>query len=282
MSPAPHVSPRVRAYGKARIDITRRARDEGEWRRLWKDPSQPYPFKPGQGWTFNLVYTVEDYAAEIGFLIDVLGFPVLAFSPSQAQLASPEGGFALTILSAREDRPGTPPDALCLQLNVEALAQTVRELERRGVIFDQQPAPAGEDPAWQCAAFRTPHGVVIELLSEVPPDQALLEPDQAEEQPASANGWGAQQMLADEPATDDQESSQAVEKTGEQPEESQASKPQPSLWHRIPGAVGLKKASASTPVTTSKPGNGNLELTYDTLDEEGVEGDDTDLEDDFP
>ena len=28
MSPAPHISPRVRAYGKARIDITRRAKDE--------------------------------------------------------------------------------------------------------------------------------------------------------------------------------------------------------------------------------------------------------------
>jgi hypothetical protein len=275
MSPAPHVSPRVRAYGKARIDITRRARDEVEWRRLWKDPSQPYPFKPGQGWTFNLVYTVEDYAAEIGFLIDVLGFPVLAFSPSQAQLASPAGGFALTILSARQDRPGTPPDAVCLQLNVEALAQTVKELERRGVAFDQQPAPVGEDPAWQCAAFRTPHGVVIELLSEELPDQA-------EEQPARANICDEQQMLGDEPAADDQASSPAVEKTDELLEESQAGRPQPSLWRRIPGAVGLKKAPASTPVKTAKPGNGNLELTYDTLDEDGVEGDDIGLEEDFP
>ena len=168
MSPAPHVSPRIRAYGKARIDITRRARDEAEWRRLWKEPSQPYAFKPGPGWAINWVYTVEDYAAEIGFLIDVLGFPVLAFSPSQAQLASPEGGFALTVLSAREDSPATPPDSVHLQLSVAALSSTVKELERRGVTFDRQPAPAGEDLAWQSAAFRTPHGIVIELVGEVP------------------------------------------------------------------------------------------------------------------
>ena len=125
MSPAPHVSPRIRAYGKARIDITRRARDEAEWRRLWKEPSQPYAFKPGRGWAINWVYTVDDYAAEIGFLIDVLGFPVLAFSPSQAQLASPEGGFALTVLSAREDSLATPPDSVHLQLSVAALSPTV-------------------------------------------------------------------------------------------------------------------------------------------------------------
>ncbi len=79
--------------------------DEEEWRRLWKAPSQPYAFTAGEGWKFNLVYTVDDYAAEIGFLIDVLGFQVLAFSPSQAQLASPDGDFALTVLTAGDEGP---------------------------------------------------------------------------------------------------------------------------------------------------------------------------------
>jgi catechol 2,3-dioxygenase-like lactoylglutathione lyase family enzyme len=272
MSSAPHVSPRVRAYGKARIDITRRARDEAEWRRLWKEPSQPYPFEPGQGWVFNLVYTVEDYPAEIGFLIDVLGFPVLAFSPSQAQLTNPKGCFALTILSAGEDRPATPPDSLRLQLNVQALSQTVRELERRGVTFDQQPSPDPADSAWQSAAFRTPHGIVIELLGEELPDQA-------DEQPASASTWDKPPQ-GDEPAEIDEISEQAPDEATEQPEESRANQPQPPLWRRIPGAADLQKASRSTPMKTAKPGNGNVELTYDALDEDGVDGDD--IEEDFP
>jgi hypothetical protein len=273
MSPAPHINPRVRAYGKARIDITRRARDEDEWRRLWKEPSQPYPFKPGAGWKFNLVYTVEDYAAEIGFFIDVLGFPVLAFSPSQAQLTSPEGSFALTILSAREDSLITPPDALRLQLNVEAILQTVRELERRGVIFDQQPAPIQSGSAWQSASFRTPHGVYIELLSEEPLDNLPAEPALEDDRGAIIETGDKDLFQAEEPAMD---------LSGEQPEESQANKPQPSLWPRIPGGVGLQKDSRVNPVKTGKSGNGNIELTYDALDGDSVEGDDIDIEEDFP
>jgi catechol 2,3-dioxygenase-like lactoylglutathione lyase family enzyme len=266
MSPAPHVSPKIRAYGKARIDITRRARDEAEWRRLWKEPSQPYAFKPGPGWAINWVYTVEDYAAEIGFLIDVLGFPVLAFSPSQAQLASPEGGFALTILSAREDLPATPPDSVHLQLSVAALYPTVRELERRGVTFDRQPSPAGEDLAWQSAAFRTPHGIVIELVGEVQPDQAPHEPHPAE---------GAEQWAEGEPPEQGEAPAQADGSLDEQQQES----PPLSLWQRNL-VSGSSQSTRSVPAKTAKPGNGNLELTYAALDEDGAVGDD--IEEDYP
>jgi hypothetical protein len=36
------------------------------------------------------------------------------------------------------------------------------------------------------------------------------------------------------------------------------------------------------PGQTVKPGNGNLELTYDSLDDEEVEGDAIDAEEDYP
>ena len=286
MSPAPHISPRVRAYGKARIDITRRAQDEDEWRRLWKQPSQPYPFKPGKYWKFNVVYTVDDYAAEIGFFIDVLGFPVLAFSPSQAQLTSPDGGFTFTILAERGGVPSTPPEALRLQLNVEAILQTVQELERRGVTFDQQPTPVQAGSTWQIASFRTPHGVSIELLSESPVDNVPSE--QEIEQHSIVQTWDEDQLRPNELTAIDtisekaEADEQAVDMFGEQPEVSQADRPQPSLWPRIPGGVGSLNASTANPVQTGKPGNGNIELTYDSLDEDSVEGDDVDIQEDFP
>jgi len=288
MGPAPHISPRVRAYGKARIDITRRAQDEDEWRRLWKGPSQPYPFKPGEAWKFNVLYTVDDFAAEIGFFIDVLGFPVQAFSPSRAHLTSPEVGFTFTILAAREEEASTPPEALRLQLNVDALVQTVRELERRGVTFDQQPAPLQAGSSWQVASFRTPHGVTIELLSEAPVEDTLSEPEEEAEQGSMVPTWEEDQLKTDESVAIDKISEeaeadeQATDILNEQQETSQSSEPQPSLWPRNSGGMGRLKTSKEMPGQTVKPGNGNLELTYDSLDDEEVEGDAIDAEEDYP
>jgi hypothetical protein len=286
MGEVPHISPRVRAYGKARIDVTRRAKDEDEWRRLWKDPAQPYPFKSGAYWKFSVVYSVEDYAAEIGFLIDVLGLPVLAFSPSQAQLASPDGAISLTILAAGEDSPSSPPEALRLQLNVEAILQTVKELERRGITFDQQPMPVQAGSAWQMASFRTPHGITIDLLGEATVEEIPAEPEHAAEQQWNNRVQDEDQTRVEEREAEESqtgfevEGEQAEDQLDEQPEVSQAGESQPSLWPHTPTGADRQKVSGAKPVQTSKPGNGNLELTYDSLDED-TEADD-DIGEDFP
>jgi hypothetical protein len=288
MSPAPHISPRVRAYGKARIDITRRAKDEEEWRRLWKAPSQPYPFKADEGWKFNLIYTVADYAAEIGFLIDVLGFQVLAFSPSQAQLTDLDGSFALTILAARDEGSSTPPEALRFQLNVEAISQTVRELERRGVIIDQQPTPIQAGATSQIASFRTPHGATIELLSGSPDDDSPKATEDEIGAGASAQIRADDRVKIDERATEDEllettaNAKQAVDQFVEQQQEDQPGESQASLRPHIPGGVGRLKVLKPNPGQSSKPGNGNIELTYDKLDADNVEGDDIDIDDEYP
>jgi catechol 2,3-dioxygenase-like lactoylglutathione lyase family enzyme len=243
MSAAPHVSPRVRAYGKARIDITRRARDEDEWRKLWRGPSSPYPFKAGAGWKFNVCYTVDDYAAEIGFLIDVLGFPVESFSPSQAQITNPERDFAVTILSASEDWASTPAEALRLQLNVIDLFQIVQELERRGVTFDQQPVLAEAGIPSPFASFRTPHGIVIELLGEEKNNNAPLEHGHDVENGSTADPKSEELPFAEEPEDN---------------------------------------LRISADLEAGKSGNENIELTYDALDEGDAPGEDIEIEEEFP
>lgn len=286
MSPAPHVSPKVRAYGKARIDITRRAKDEDEWRKMWKEPSQPYLFTPGDGWRLNVLYSVNDYAAEIGFFIDVLGFPVAAFSPSQAQLTSPDGGFFLTILDAREGVSSMPPEALRLQLHVRDIIETVRELERRGVALDRQPAPLSQDSDWQIAAFRTPHGVVIEILGETPVAE-----------PASGSGYGIAGHLSGESDSDDpagmndsaaqeEEVAPADESNSDQdfqtePQVPGVAKTQGSVWSQAASGLGRLKVSKTSPQPMSKPGNGNIELTYDPL-EDNADGEAIDASEDYP
>jgi catechol 2,3-dioxygenase-like lactoylglutathione lyase family enzyme len=165
------VNPRIRAYGKARIDVTRRARDEREWQALWHEPRFPFPFTWGDSLKQCMQYTVEDFAAEIGFFIDILGFPVSAFSTNYAQFTSPDQAFFFAV---REGGEITPPDSLSIQFMLKDLAGTIQQLEGRGVVFEHKPEAGNASPA--IAVLRSPHGVRIELW-ETPPLQPVVQPE---------------------------------------------------------------------------------------------------------
>jgi hypothetical protein len=158
------VDPRVRAYGKARIDITRRAKDEQEWQRLWKDPRYSFPFRFGTTWKHCIEYRVDDFAAEVGFFMDVLGFPALAFSPSFAMFTSPGQDFSFSVAVTPEGCFSTPPDSIRLQFMVEDILTTAAELEQRGVKFEQRPEVGSAGEALISGYFRTPHGICVDLM----------------------------------------------------------------------------------------------------------------------
>jgi hypothetical protein len=165
------VNPRVRAYGKARIDVTRRARDEREWQELWHEPRFPFPFTWGDSLKQCMQYTVEDFAAEIGFFIDILCFPVSAFSTNYAQFTSPDQAFFFAV---REGGEITPPDSLSIQFMLKDLAGTIQQLEGRGIVFEHKPEAGAASPA--IAVLRSPHGVRIELW-ETPQLQLAVQPE---------------------------------------------------------------------------------------------------------
>jgi hypothetical protein len=87
------VSARIRALGKARLDIAARAKSQADWESLWKPPSNPFPFAWGETWKQCVEYKVDDFPAEVGFFIDVLGLPVNAIDPDYAMFTSPQGLF---------------------------------------------------------------------------------------------------------------------------------------------------------------------------------------------
>ena len=66
------INPRFRAYGKARIDIAKRAETRDDWDQLWKKPTNPFPFSWGSSWKQCIEYKVADFPAEVGFFIDIL------------------------------------------------------------------------------------------------------------------------------------------------------------------------------------------------------------------
>lgn len=180
-----HINPRIRAYGKARIDITLRAKDEIEWQKLWREPLNPFPFKFVPGWKFCVEYKVDDFAAEVGFFIDILGFPVIAFSPSYAQFTIPGGDYCISVSSLRETEKSTPPETLRLQFRVEDILETTGMLVQRGIVFEQKPAPVQEGSHQVAGYFRTPHGVCVDLWGEIvkrPDIHDLMEEDEEDEE----------------------------------------------------------------------------------------------------
>lgn len=176
------VNPRVRAYGKARIDIARRAQGGENWDRLWKAPTNPFPFSWGERWKQCVEYKVDDFAAEVGFFIDILGLPINAFDPDYAMFTSPGGDFFFAVIPTPDGVYSTPPDALRLQFLIKDILSTTQELERRGIEFEQRPQPVQEGASLYIGYFRTPHGICVDLWGtvEAQPYKALAFEEQKE------------------------------------------------------------------------------------------------------
>jgi catechol 2,3-dioxygenase-like lactoylglutathione lyase family enzyme len=171
-----YVNPRYRAYGKARIDIAKRIKDPADWDLLWRPPLHKFPFQWGQRWKQCIEYQVDDFAAEVGFLVDILGLPVLAFDSGYAMFTGPEEDFTFAVVPTPEDGQSTPPDTIRLQFMVADIFDTTEELQRRGIVFEGQPEPIAEDSSVFISSFRTPHGILIELWAEVEAEDQEIEP----------------------------------------------------------------------------------------------------------
>lgn len=161
--PRPFINPRFRAYGKARIDIAKRANTREDWDHLWKKPTNSFPFSWGSSWKQCIEYKVADFPAEVGFFIDVLGFPVNAFDPDYAMFTSPSSDFYFSVVPVRENESPTPRGAIRLQFMVQDIIETALELERRGVKFDQMPARVADNSSFLIGCFQTPNGIGIEM-----------------------------------------------------------------------------------------------------------------------
>jgi catechol 2,3-dioxygenase-like lactoylglutathione lyase family enzyme len=166
-----HVNPRFRAYGRARLEIAGRAQSQEVWDRLWKPPQNPFPFSWGEGWKHCVEYKVDDFAAEVGFYVDVLGFPVNALDPEHAMFTGPNDEFFIAIVPTLVVGQSTPPEAIRLQFMVADILATTKILETRGVTFEQQPGPCEAGSSFFTSTFRTPHGICVDLWGIVPEEE---------------------------------------------------------------------------------------------------------------
>jgi len=115
------------------------------------------------GWKQCVEYKVADFPAEVGFFIDILGFPVNAFDPDYAMFTSPNGEFYFSVVPVLELGEVTPPDAIRMQFMVDHILETAVELEKRGVKFEQWPTLSSQESPLLIGSFRTPNGIGIDL-----------------------------------------------------------------------------------------------------------------------
>jgi catechol 2,3-dioxygenase-like lactoylglutathione lyase family enzyme len=158
----PRISGKIRAYGKARLDMARRANNRQELDALWKESRYPFPFEWGSGWRYCMEYRVDDFAAEVGFLIDILGFPVVSLADDYAMFTDPEGDFYFAVVAADAGQ-STPPDAIRFQFMIRNIYQVAEELQRRGIDLEHEAQAYAVNSSVHYCSFRTPHGITIDL-----------------------------------------------------------------------------------------------------------------------
>ena len=161
-----------REWGQARIEVAKQAETREDWERLWQEPKYSYTFEWGDCWKQCVEYRVNDFAAEAGFYLDVLGLSSNAFGEDYAMVMSPDQAFYLSFCPASKEMPATPPDAVSVQFMLKDVLTAAKELESRGIVFDEAPKPFGDETSpLYSAKFRTPHGISVILWGLVEPKE---------------------------------------------------------------------------------------------------------------
>lgn len=159
---------RCKSLGEARLKIAAEAKTPEDWKRLWNKPAHDYSFKWGDCWKQCIEYYVDDFVSEVGFFIDILGFPTNAFDKNYAMFTSPDRAFFFSIACSTTENKTTPPDSIRIQFMVEDILKTAKELEARGIVFEQQPEPFEDEASPMFTGyFRSPNGVRIDLWGMV-------------------------------------------------------------------------------------------------------------------
>lgn len=155
-----------RLLGHNRIRISEQAESRDEWERLWEPPKFDYSLKLVPWWKMTIEYKVFDFAAEIGFFIDILGFTISALSSKYAMLTNPTEDFHISIVEVEDESKTTPQDAFKIEFMVEDIDELQEELHNRGIVFEREPAPFGNhDSNFVLGTLRTPNNLQIGLWS---------------------------------------------------------------------------------------------------------------------
>ena len=151
-----------REYGKKRLEIPATARSLADWQAMWYDPIHPYPFEWGDCWKGNIQYSVDDYEAEVGFWLDMLGLDCNVLSSDFAMINTPDKVFTFSIVTAPPEG-STPRGAIKIEFMLNNILKTGKDLDNRGLVLEVPLHEDGEGSKLYTGTLRTPHGIAVNL-----------------------------------------------------------------------------------------------------------------------
>jgi hypothetical protein len=165
----------LREQGARLLEMARNASTPEDWKAIWGIPKPPIAFGWGDCWKQCVAYRVDDFESEVGYYFDVIGLSLFAIGSDSVMFTSPDNAFLLAVMPASGDAPAAPPKSVRVEFMVQDFFATVKELENRGVAFDEVAQPWGADSPMQIGCFATPGGIEIKLwgMVEATPEAAL-------------------------------------------------------------------------------------------------------------
>ncbi|MFH0766457.1 MAG: VOC family protein [Calditrichota bacterium] len=161
---SPELLAQCRKHGYDRLEIARKSKSPEEWNQLWTPPKHPFSFQWTDWWKMTVEYKVDDFPAEVGFYIDILGCPINALDHAYAMFTGPNEDFHISVVPTPTGERPTAPDAFKIEFMVKNIQEYAEELENRGVTFKQKVQRYGQEGSkFKNGWFRTPHGIVIML-----------------------------------------------------------------------------------------------------------------------
>ncbi|MCE7933463.1 MAG: VOC family protein [Chlorobi bacterium CHB2] len=159
----------LRQIGQQRLASATNAQSQEDWNSLAASLPHKFPFDWGDCWRQSTEYRVCDFAAEVGFYTDILGFSILVLSDTYAMFTSPDHAFNVAFVPVQKGDE-TPPNAIAIEFMVNNIAETVAKLQERGISFETLPSPPTAQPILTTATFRTPNSIQLRLWSVVNPE----------------------------------------------------------------------------------------------------------------
>jgi catechol 2,3-dioxygenase-like lactoylglutathione lyase family enzyme len=177
---------RLREVGEQLIEMSRNASTQEDWQKIWAMAKPDISFEWGPCWKQSAEYRVDDFAAEVGFYFNVIGLSLFTLNPDAVMFTSPDKAFLLAVAPATDEEPAVHPNSFRVEFMVDDINATVKELESRGLGFDEVARPWGDSNPMQVARFRTPNGIGVTLwgMVETEPADAVASPETVAE-PAS-------------------------------------------------------------------------------------------------
>ena len=126
----------------------------------WKNE---FAFEFGSCWNQTIEYKVNDFEAEVGFFIDVLGFDCNSISEDYAMLMGPKKECFFSVRKPKENESATPADAITIEFMLADIFETAKKLSDRGIELTKEVSMDVPDYPLYDAKFQTPNGLSVRV-----------------------------------------------------------------------------------------------------------------------